>query len=177
MTEIERIKQEGWLPKKFWNEEIRDEYLVSAEMKKVWAIEMDLYRVLARIMDKHHLRYFTDGGTILGGVRHKGFIPWDDDFDICVPREDYEKLHQLASEFKSPYFLQSTVTDPEYGYSFMRLRNSNTSVVVKPYTHAKFNQGKYGDYDSGPIAGVYIVVGNGFLVDFVPNIYRFHVWV
>ena len=140
MTEIERIKQEGWLPENFWNEEIRDEYLVSAEMKKVWAIEMDLYREVTRVLNKFNLRYFTDGGTTLGGVRHKGFIPWDDDLDICVPREDYEKLHQLASEFKSPYFLQSTVTDPEYGYSFMRLRNSNTSVVVKPFTHAKFNQ-------------------------------------
>ena len=145
MTEIERIKQEGWLPENFWNEEIRDEYLVSAEMKKVWAIEMDLYREVTRVLNKYNLRYFTDGGTTLGGVRHKGFIPWDDDLDICVPREDYEKLHQLANEFKCPYFLQSTVTDPEYGYSFMRLRNSNTSVVVKPFTHAKFNQGIYID--------------------------------
>ena len=131
MTEIERIKQEGWLPENFWAEEIRDEYFVSAEMKKVWAIEMDLYREVTRILNKHNLRYFTDGGTTLGGVRHKGFIPWDDDLDICVPREDYEKLHQLASEFKDPYFLQSTVTDPEYGYSFMRLRNSNACKKLK----------------------------------------------
>jgi lipopolysaccharide cholinephosphotransferase len=102
MTEIERIKQEGWLPEKFWDEEIRNDYLVSTEMKKVWAIEMDLYREVTRVLNKYNLRYFTDGGTTLGGVRHKGFIPWDDDLDICVPREDYEKLLQLASEFKSP---------------------------------------------------------------------------
>lgn len=145
MTEIERIKQEGWLPDNFWNEEIRDEFLVSAQMKKVWAIEMDLYRELTRILNKHNLRYFTDGGTVLGGIRHKGFIPWDDDLDVCIPREDYDKLLLLASEFKSPYFLQSPITDPEYGYSFIRLRNSNTSVVVEPYTHAKFNQGIYID--------------------------------
>ena len=73
MTEIERIKQEGWLPENFWNEEVRCEYLVSAEMKKVWAIEMDLYREVTRVLNKFNLRYFTDGGTTLGGVRHKGF--------------------------------------------------------------------------------------------------------
>ncbi|MCF0216742.1 MAG: LicD family protein [Fibrobacteraceae bacterium] len=145
MTEIDRIKSEGWLPENFWNEEVRDEYLVTAEMKKVWAIEMDLYRELARALGKHNLRYFADGGTTLGAIRHKGFIPWDDDFDICMPRADYEKLQEFFADFKEPYFLQTTVTDPEYGYSFMRLRNSNTSVVVKPFTHAKFNQGLYID--------------------------------
>lgn len=145
MTEIERIKQEGWLPQNFWNEEVRCDYLVSAEMKKIWAIELDLYREVTRVLNKYNLRYFADGGTVLGAVRHNGFIPWDDDLDICMPREDYEKLQNIAGEFKSPYFLQSPVTDPEYGYSFLRLRNSNTSMVVKPFTHARFNQGIYID--------------------------------
>lgn len=145
MTEINRIKQEGWLPENFWNEEIRNDYTISAEMKKLWAIEMDLYREVARVCEKFNLNYFTDGGTTLGAVRHKGFIPWDDDFDICMPREDYEKLQTLFKEFNHPYFLQTPKTDPEYGYSFMRLRNSNTAVVVKPFTHARFNQGIYLD--------------------------------
>lgn len=145
MTEIERIKQEGWLPENFWDEEVRCDYLISAEMKKIWAIEMDLYREISRVLDKHNLRYFAGGGTVLGAIRHNGFIPWDDDLDICMPREDYEKLQELTEEFKSPYFLQSPLTDPEYGYSFLRLRNTNTSVVVRPFTHAKFNQGIYID--------------------------------
>lgn len=145
MTEVERIRMEGWIPEEFWKAETRCGYHVSENMKKTWAIEMDLYRELQRVCREKELRLFTDGGTTLGAIRHRGFIPWDDDIDVCLLRSDYEQLKTMHGEFKEPYFLQSVYTDSMYGYSFLRLRNCNTAVVVEPMNYCKFNQGIYMD--------------------------------
>ena len=145
MTEVERIYQEGWLCKDFWEEAVICNYKISSHMKKVWAVELDLYREFAEVCRKNDLSYFTDGGTTLGAIRHNGFIPWDDDFDVCMPRNSYEELKKLSKEFKSPYFLQNVFTDPEYGYSFMRLRNENTTTVLEPFNYCRFNQGMFID--------------------------------
>lgn len=145
MTECERIKAEGWLEEDFFNPEIRCEYYVSENMKKVWAILLDLYKKFAEVCEKNDLTYFAVSGTILGAVRHKGFIPWDDDIDVALPRKDYNKLKKLFKEFEYPYFLQSSETDPEYGFSYLRLCNSNTTIVTKPLEYADYNHGIYID--------------------------------
>lgn len=145
MTEAERIYHEGWLPKEFWKEEVKCDYRVSSDIKKVWAIELDLYKEFARVCDENNLVYFTDGGTTIGAVRHGGFIPWDDDLDVCMLRSSYEKLKGLSAAFQQPYFLQNVDTDPEFGYSFMRLVNENTTVVLDAFSHCKFKHGIYID--------------------------------
>ncbi len=133
MTECERLTANGFLPKGFLDPEVRCDYEIPTSMKKVWAIEMDLFRAVSEVCEKHHLRYWITYGTLLGAVRHKGYIPWDDDFDIMMPRADYQKLIRLQKEFKAPYFLQTTQNDEDYYSSFARLRNSNTTgILVSP---------------------------------------------
>ena len=74
------------------NEEIIDGHLVIEEDKKLWAVEMDLAEKLLNVCKKHDLKIWAEGGTLLGAVRHKGFIPWDNDMDFVMMRDDYEKL-------------------------------------------------------------------------------------
>ena len=118
------------LPDGFLEEEVRCGYTVSAEMKKLWAVELDLLAEFDRVCSKHGLTYFVDSGTLLGAVRHKGFIPWDDDIDVAMTREEYRKLVQIAEqEFQPPYFFQTPFTDPGLVMGGSRLRNSDTTLI------------------------------------------------
>lgn len=124
-----------YMDKSFLQEEIRCGYKISADMKHIWAVEMDLIAKLKDVCERNHLRYFLSGGSLLGAVRHQGFIPWDDDADFLMPREDFERLKELASsEFREPYFLQTEESDPDiFMRSFARLRNSNTTHIEHEY--------------------------------------------
>lgn len=142
MTESERIIEQGILPKSFFLEETICDFLVTEKRKKIWAVEIDLYLKFAEVCKKNGLRFWADGGTLLGAVRHNGFIPWDDDMDFIMPREDYNKLMEIGpKEFCYPYFLQTPHTDSNYGYSFAKLRNSNTTNIPRVFKKAGFNHG------------------------------------
>ena len=118
-------------PEDFFREEIRDGYKVSEKMKKVWAVELDLLNKLLEVCQKYELKCFADAGTLLGAVRHKGFIPWDDDIDVVMFREDYEKLRAVAQEeFKEPYFFQCAYSDDNYIRGHAQLRNSDTTAFL-----------------------------------------------
>lgn len=119
-------------PKEFFNEEKRDGFVVSTKMKSVWAVELDLAQELLRVCEKYNLKIFADFGTLLGTIRHKGFIPWDDDMDFIMLREDYEKLCLIATrEFKHPYFFQYSNTGEDFVNGHAKLRNSLTTGIVK----------------------------------------------
>lgn len=108
------------------------EYEVPSEKKKLFNVLLDLLKEFDRVCQENDIKYFVFAGTMLGAVRHNGFIPWDDDVDVIVPRKDYEKLKNITSDeeaFKQPYFFQSPSTDKGYPKGFCRLRNSNTTEV------------------------------------------------
>jgi lipopolysaccharide cholinephosphotransferase len=142
------------LPDSFYKEEIRNNYLVSSDMKKVWAVELDLFNQLDKICKKHNITYYADGGTLLGAVRHHGFIPWDDDMDFLMYRSDFDKLCEMSKEFKPPYFFQTEETDHGSLRCHAQLRNSKTTGILKGEEKQKypFNQGIF--IDIFPVDGV-----------------------
>lgn len=126
--------------------EVRCGYKVSSKLKKIWNVEINLLLEIIRVCDKYNLRFTLWAGTMLGAIRHKGFIPWDDDLDIALPREDYEKFLKVAdTEFKSPYFLQTALTDNKFFFGYARLRNSETTGMITWNKSADYNNGIYVD--------------------------------
>jgi len=84
-----------------------------------------------KIAKRHGLRYWLDHGTLLGAVRHGGFIPWDDDLDISMPREDYEKFKTLRNELPGWIFFQTKETDKKVPVHYIKLRDKNSLYVDK----------------------------------------------
>ena len=109
-------------------EEVRSNFVVTTKRKKVWAVELGLLEELIRVCKKHHINYFLIGGSLLGAIRHKGFIPWDDDIDVAMLREDYEKLLKVSEEFKKPYFLATSLNDNHF-IGHAQLKNLNTTAI------------------------------------------------
>ena len=116
------------IPDSFFQEEELCGHIVTANTKKLWATQLGCLQELQRICTKHNILYFASGGTLLGAVRHKGFIPWDDDIDVMMPYEDYVRFCEVAPrEIGKPYFFQSYQTEPGFGTAMSRIRNSETT--------------------------------------------------
>ena len=72
--------------------EVRNDHLVTKETKKLWFVQMELLKELQRICKKYNIKYYAIEGTLLGAVRHNGYIPWDDDIDVGMHTKDYNKF-------------------------------------------------------------------------------------
>lgn len=83
-------------PKCFFDDEVRDGFYVNGMMKRCWSAQLEVLSEVDKICRRHGIRWFADCGTLLGAVRHGGFIPWDDDLDICMLRADYERFQKVA---------------------------------------------------------------------------------
>lgn len=133
-------------PDEFFREEVRCGYIVSEKLKRIWAVEIDLLNELLRVCKKHNIKIIVYAGTLLGTIRHKGMIPWDDDIDVALTRPEYEKLCEIASdEFKHPYFFQTALTDNKSFFGYARLRNSLTTGYILSDPITNYNQGIYID--------------------------------
>lgn len=133
-------------PEEFFNEEVRCDFVVTKKRKKIWAIEIDLLNELLKICKKYNIKVIVYGGTLLGAIRHKGMIPWDDDIDVALTRPEYEKLCKVATdELKYPYFFQTALTDRKFFCGYARLRNSLTTGLIKGMESPQYNNGIYID--------------------------------
>lgn len=143
MTDGQKLLREHFL-----EPEVRGGVPVSVELKAAWKVMLDLLEILIRVCKKYDLKYSMDGGSLLGAIRHKGFIPWDDDVDVAMPRTDYDELQRvLPAELPEGVFLQSSESDPECCSTHLKLRNSNTTAI-DPYhahTHVRMNMGIFVD--------------------------------
>lgn len=103
---------------------------MNGEIEQVWKTEQEILDVIHDICLKYNLRYSLAYGTLIGAVRHKGFIPWDDDIDIMMPREDYEKLRYIWNQAAPEgYILQDGRTNPDFTQSFMKIRKDHTTFL------------------------------------------------
>lgn len=112
----------------FLQKEERSGFLVTTERKALWQVELGLLGELERVCKKYNIQYYADGGTLLGAVRHHGFIPWDDDIDVQMHAEDYNKLCEVAEkEFTYPYFFQTYQSEKGFGPFHAKLRDCRTT--------------------------------------------------
>jgi len=115
---------------------------------------LDIALEFRRICDKHNLNYFLVGGTLLGAVRHHGFIPWDDDMDVGMLREDYEKFLKICpQELGQDFFFQTSETDEAYAFPYAKIRLHNTLLAEDYAKDSKQHNGVFLDvfpYDHMP---------------------------
>ena len=115
-------------------------------IEKLKKVELEIFKVFVDVCSRLDLKYYVIGGTLLGAVRHQGFIPWDDDIDVGMPREDYEIFIRKAQAILPDYyFLQNTKTDNGYLQNFSKIRDSRTTFIETTAKNHKINHGVYID--------------------------------
>ena len=125
------------------------------ELRQVQLTELEILKKIDSVCKKNKIKYFLIGGTLLGAVRHDGFIPWDDDIDIGMLREDYDKFIRVCNEgsLGKDYFMQCFDTDPNYYLAFGKVRKNNTSFCEKSLENYNTHKGIFVDifpYDYVP---------------------------
>ena len=98
-------------------------------MNDFQAVSLDILKEFSRVAASENIEWCVMFGTLLGAVRSNGFIPWDTDIDVALPRSSYEKLKKLTHLFKEPYFLQTIDNDPAAALRIMKLRRSDTAFI------------------------------------------------
>lgn len=131
-------------------------YEVSAKMKRIWAMELEMLQRFVEVCEEHQLRYWIVDGTLLGAVRHKGFIPWDNDIDVAMPRDDFNRLLEIGpSAFLPPFFFQTPVTeDACYFSTYVKIRNEKGTAAARE------------EFETGMNCGIFIDV---FCLDLIPD--------
>ena len=98
------------------------------DLKEIKEKELNLLLELDTICKANNICYTLAGGTLLGAIRHKGFIPWDDDIDICMPRDDYERFLHIMKSYKENEFIQCDDIE-KAGYPFAKFADKSTRIV------------------------------------------------
>lgn len=132
--------------KDFYKEEVRCGYTVTEKTKKVWAVQLAMLDEVERICRKYGLSYFADSGTLIGCIRDKGYIPWDDDIDLVMLRENYDKFLTVAQkELADPLLLQTYRTEKNYLRGHAQIRNRLTTGCNEEDRRAGYSCGIFID--------------------------------
>ena len=116
------------------------------QLRRMQLLELEMVEELDRVCRKHNIKYSIDGGTLIGAVRHHGFIPWDDDMDIVMLREEYEKFKKVAHEMNPEVcYFQDHDVEPEYIWGYGKLRRTGTTFVRLGQEHLKCRTGIFVD--------------------------------
>lgn len=121
----------------------------------LWDAILDIYQAFAKVCDKHGLRYYATGGTALGAMRHKGFIPWDDDFDLVMPRPDYTAF--MAKYYKElPTWLNTInfINTPEFDYEHGKIKECRKEIIDKIISESRLSLNEGVFIDIIPIDGL-----------------------
>ena len=125
-----------------------------AILKKLKQVELTILKDFIRICNKYDLPYFATGGTAIGALRHQGFIPWDDDIDVCMLRADYDRFMEVApKELGDQYIFMDAHTETSYPLMFEKMIKRGTRFIEDAYQQANYPLGIFIDifpYDKAP---------------------------
>lgn len=120
--------------------------LTKENLRKMQLLQLDMLVELDRLCRKHDISYCIGWGTLLGAVRHGGYIPWDDDADVAMLREDYERFKLVSCELNPDIcWFQDYTTDPEYRWEYAKLRRTGTTYIRAGQEHLKCKTGVFID--------------------------------
>lgn len=103
--------------------------MTEIRLEELKQLEVEILKFIRKICNDNGIKYYLGYGTLIGAIRHRGFIPWDDDIDIMVPVEQYEKLLQLVSEDSGRYSVLSWNRTPNYFYPFAKVIDTKTKLI------------------------------------------------
>lgn len=116
------------------------------KLRKLQLTELEILKVIDKICTEHDIKYSLIGGTLIGAVRHKGFVPWDDDLDIRMSRLDYERFIKVWNSIQPEgYYLQNKRNTPAFPQSFTKIRKNNTAFVLYESENKKYHTGIFVD--------------------------------
>lgn len=135
------------------NDEKRCEYLVTAKRKRLWEKELKIYDYFNKVCEKYNLKHFLIYGSVLGAIRHNGFIPWDDDIDVGMLRDDFDRFLEIADkEFFGDYSVVYGLAKHSFN-TVLRIRDKSTTGFLRKDIGESYNKGVFLEvypYDSFP---------------------------
>ena len=119
---------------------------MNIELQKIQRLQLDMLKEVKRICEKHNIPYFLMAGTLLGAVRHGGFIPQDDDLDVGMLKEDYFRFLEVAEEeLQYPYFIQNWKKEKHYAYPYAKMMIKDTLWLEEVSRKVDISHGVYID--------------------------------